>query len=222
MPDDTFKRTTINAGKHWCELIETRNHLKERTATPAGRAPQEMVADAGQKVAALADAFLDIIDESIRAMQTLAARLGTSAETDDPLLARIYRIAHEVKGQGETFGYGLISTIGQSLCCLLERADPQERRLPASIVTHLDALSLVRARHITGDGGDLGQHLADALWSEVEVVGGPPPKAPRLSGGNQKGIELPRLAAIEPAAFPSPVGGGDPVDGTPPGPRSDR
>ncbi len=202
MPDDDIKRTTINAGKNWCEMIETRNQLKERTATPDGRDPGEMIAEAGDQVASLTADFLDIVDDGTRAMQTLAAHLGTSPQDDDPLLARIYRIAHEVKGQGQTFGYELISTIGQSLCALLERTSPGEPRLTASIVTHLDALALVRARGITGDGGALGQHLANALWGEVEVVGGPPATGPRLSGGNQEGIEMPRLAVITPAALP--------------------
>lgn len=206
MPDDEIKRTTINAGKHWCELIEAHNHLKERVTTPSGRSPQEMVVDAGQGLADLTDDFLAVLDEGIAEMQALAARLGGRPEDDDPLLARIYRICHEVKGQGRTFGYALVSSIGHSLCSLLERAGPEETRLAASIATHLDAFALVQARRIAGDGGALGEQLTGALWAEVEVVGGPPPPAPRLTGGNLDSIELPRLVGVRPAAADTPQG----------------
>ena len=67
-------------------------------------------------------------------------------------LARVRRTAHNLKGQGESFGYPLISVIGQSLyehCENLRVPGPGD---PAIVRAHADAMLKVVEQGLTGKG----------------------------------------------------------------------
>ncbi len=92
------------------------------------------------------------------------------AATRDPRLRRahldeLYVMMHNIKGQGSSFSYPLVTRIGQSLCRLIapdrDVGEPGLRIVQA----HLDALKLVLEQQITGTGGELGAALARRLES---------------------------------------------------------
>jgi hypothetical protein len=92
-------------------------------------------------------------------------------------LAELYGIAHNIKGQGTSFGYPLMTQIGQSLCIFTRPAHEQagrafdERELGV-IQSHLDAMRLILTKEIRGDGGDTGRKLAQRLEAMVREVQG--------------------------------------------------
>jgi len=74
-------------------------------------------------------------------------------------LGRLFAIVHDMKGQGATFGYPLISDLGGRLCRLLEvRPDPtaeNKRRISAMAA----AMGRVIRDRLAGDGGEDGRRL---------------------------------------------------------------
>jgi hypothetical protein len=96
-----------------------------------------------------------------------AALLQASAQQDaqaDPL-RRIFETAHDLKGQGTSFGYPLVTRIAQSLCRLghgtpIEAPAPERLR---AIGAHLTVLVTILEKRIKGDGGPLGDKLAAKL-----------------------------------------------------------
>lgn len=76
-----------------------------------------------------------------------------------PDLDRLHTIIHDIKGQAGTFGYPLISHIGQHLCRMLVDEAPPSRR----IVPLLDAMESVVDHGLTGDGGEMGRELLARL-----------------------------------------------------------
>ncbi len=105
-------------------------------------------------------------------------------------LAELYGIAHNIKGQGTSFGYPLMTQIGQSLCTFTRPAHEQtvqdktaqERAAHAKpardfserdlgvIQSHLDAMRLILMKEIRGDGGETGRKLAQRLEAMVREV----------------------------------------------------
>ena len=79
----------------------------------------------------------------------------------------IYGIAHNLKGQGTSFGYPLITRIGQSLCMLTRREATLSDAELGVVQGHLDALRLILAKEIKGDGGVVGDKLAARLETLV-------------------------------------------------------
>lgn len=72
----------------------------------------------------------------------------------------LYPIAHDIKGQGATFGYPLMTDVATYLC---ERIKSNSGNFDAVQMTfikkHIDALEYILNEKITGTGGDKGATL---------------------------------------------------------------
>jgi hypothetical protein len=87
-------------------------------------------------------------------------------------LDRIYGIAHDLKGQGSSFGYQLITGVAGLLCQFLKGQrvnDAQGLRVAAA---HVEALGIVMEHKIAGDGGKLGTAMVERLQKLVGAAGG--------------------------------------------------
>jgi chemotaxis protein histidine kinase CheA len=106
------------------------------------------------------------------------ARVALTAAGDDPAqraeqIGALFRVAHDLKGQGASFGFPLVTTIGQSLCVLTrDRMREYGARHLDLVKSHLDAIDLVLTKGIRGDGGKVGAELAAKLDQRVkELIG---------------------------------------------------
>ena len=106
------------------------------------------------------------------------ARTALAAAIDDPAgrgqhIEALFRVGHDLKGQGTSFGFPLVTKIGQSLCALTRDRDRQyESRHLDLAKAHLDALDLILAKSIKGEGGKVGAELVAKLEQRVsELVG---------------------------------------------------
>jgi hypothetical protein len=85
-------------------------------------------------------------------------------------IKELYGVAHNIKGQGSSFGYPLVTRIGHSLC-VLTRSEREFKDSDLDVVqAHLDALRLILTKDIKGEGGELGAKLAKRLEDMVEKV----------------------------------------------------
>jgi hypothetical protein len=165
--------------------------LKEliRMARPAERNPMEPVASnrsadpaatggiaatvkrAQDAVAELSADYRNwALSDLAKAEQALAEARAHPAAAQ-PALQRLYGIAHDMKGQGGSFGFPLITHVAQSLCRLLVGPGGNSRHvdLPAEEATfglievHLKALRLILEKSVRGEGGEVGQKLVAKL-----------------------------------------------------------
>lgn len=112
------------------------------------------------------------------ALADLAKARTALATADDPAqrakhVEALFRVGHDLKGQGASFGFPLVTKIGQSLCVLTrDRAcDYQGRHLDLA-KSHLDAIELVLTKGIKGEGGKVGAELVAKLELRVrELLG---------------------------------------------------
>jgi chemotaxis protein histidine kinase CheA len=106
------------------------------------------------------------------------ARAALAAAFDDPAgcaphVEALFRVGHDLKGQGSSFGYPLVTKIGHSLCALTrDRARPYDGKLLDLAKSHLDAIDLILTKGIKGEGGKVGAELVAKLESRVaELLG---------------------------------------------------
>lgn len=119
-------------------------------------------------VARLTETYIDWAQNDVLAMRSAleAARADPGQISDH--LTRLHGVAHNVKGQGGSFGFPLITRIGQSLCRLI-RGRTQVSTIEIAIASaHVDAIALLLDKRVTGDGGETGQALAARLESLVD------------------------------------------------------
>lgn len=99
-----------------------------------------------------------------------------AAEAADPSecrekLKEVFSIAHDVKGQGGSFNYHLMTTIGNQLCRFIEKLPDTVSQGQLEVVkVHIDALRLVIAQRLEGDGGSVGTKLVRGLDAAINKV----------------------------------------------------
>lgn len=105
-------------------------------------------------------------------------RAALAAASDDPAgrgqhVEALFRVGHDLKGQGSSFGFPLVTKIGQSLCTLTrDRTRSYESKDLDLAKAHLDALDLILTKGIKGEGGKVGAELVAKLESRVaEILG---------------------------------------------------
>lgn len=87
-------------------------------------------------------------------------------------LQALYAVSHDVKGQGGSFGYDLVTDIGQSLCTLLKRDEAGSKAGLVAVATHIAALEAVAEAGLEGDGGQAGAKLLARLEAAVGSLPG--------------------------------------------------
>src|SRR5262245_45180422 len=117
---------------------------------------RKMEAVLARAQAAVADLAKNYVPNTTADLDRCASLLKAARE--DPgiraaSIKELYGIAHHIKGQGGSFGYPLVTRIGHSLCILVR----QEREFSDAdlgvVQAHLDALRLILAKDIKGEGG---------------------------------------------------------------------
>ena len=77
----------------------------------------------------------------------------------DIMMKEVFKVAHDMKGQGATFGYDLITDIGNHLCRYIEKQTSFEDAQMEAVKCHIDAMEEILNTHLTGDGGARGAEL---------------------------------------------------------------
>lgn len=76
-------------------------------------------------------------------------------------------LALELRGQGGTFGYPLISTFGKMLYDTTVEGCEVDDNAVEIVKAHIDAMRAVLREKISGDGGDIGRELLKSLRHAV-------------------------------------------------------
>lgn len=143
-----------------------------------------MLARAEAAVADLAKSYASwAVADVEKCAEILAASRAAGAEDRVALARDIHGVAHNIKGQGTSFGYPLMTRLGQSLCQLTRRKAAFSDADLDLIGAHVEAMRLVLAKEIRGDGGELGDRLGTRLEEKVRAaLVGPDPQADQQAG----------------------------------------
>jgi len=121
------------------------------------------LANAQAAVADLADQYIGWVNEDLVRLETATAAATDGGLANPDRLRAIYDVAHDIKGQGSTFGYQLVTEIGALLCRYVHAAIEKGRADPDVIAAHIAALHTVVDNRVQGDAGELGREILDAL-----------------------------------------------------------
>jgi hypothetical protein len=135
---------------------------------------RKMEAVLARAQAAVADLAKTYAPNTIIDIDRCATLLKNARENPAARAASIkdlYGIAHNIKGQGSSFGYPLVTRIGHSLSTLVRQERDFSDADLGVIQAHLDALRLILAKDIKGEGGEVGAKLAARLENMVKAPG---------------------------------------------------
>lgn len=126
-------------------------------------AERQVIREAEAMVAGLAERFNQTVQSDVARARALLAGARIAGDDRSRPVRDIFDIVHNIKGQGGSFGYQLVTRIGASLCDYLRHGDRRDDASLAVIDAHLSALQFVLDRRIKGMGGALGAKLVAKL-----------------------------------------------------------
>ncbi len=151
------------------EFLHPVNRLKKKVGDGATGFDPGVFVRANEVIKNLASVYID--DTAMRGLREMQATFQALQHFPDRAkesIAKLYAQSHEMRGDGGSYGYPLITRISDSLCRLTEGLRTPEKMDMGLIKFHLDALHVVIRKKIRGIGGEIGQLLIEGL--EVVVA----------------------------------------------------
>lgn len=129
--------------------------------------PEAAFSKANAAIKAMVNDYIDELGRDIDRLMQLVKRY--KAEPCRETITPIYKIVHNMRGQGSTFNYPLVTQIGKSLCQYCIELPDGNQTNPELVLDHILALKLVHTKHLEGQGDDLSQAVALGLQQAVEM-----------------------------------------------------
>ena len=107
------------------------------------------------------------VEKLVAAANVLVANPSDLASRDE-----VYKIAHELRGQGGSYGYPLVTEFGDKLCRYLDAAAVLDAKSLVVVKATANAIAVVINSKISGDGGDTGRALVAMLAQVLAQVKG--------------------------------------------------
>ncbi len=146
------------------EVINPPKGLKDKVGTDgAGAIDLEALKKAEEVIASMADSYLDTVVDDLRNIDEAFEKLEAATGDRKEELMGVFQTALVLKGQGGSFGYDLMTTIGNELCRLIEKLDKAGPKEVEAIKLHIDSMKLVISNDIKGDGGETGKEMLAGL-----------------------------------------------------------
>lgn len=123
---------------------------------------EAMVAQAEAAVAALSASYHGQLASDVKALSGMWDSLEQGRPVRE-VLAEIQSLAHNIKGQGGSFGYDLVTSVGASLCGYIRHAERKSADELNIVHAHIKILKMIADNDISGSGGDTGARIIAKL-----------------------------------------------------------
>jgi CheY-like chemotaxis protein len=147
------------------------NFLKQKMGSNAMRQdfviPQNVLQAAEAELKREAEGFIGWAKEYLERLSRQVTEAKTRVGERTANLEEINLIAHELRGQGGTFGYPLITLFAKSLYDVTKPPCGQDDAVLEIVKAHIDAMRAVMREKIEGDGGEIGQALYKILKQAI-------------------------------------------------------
>ena len=146
------------------EIINPPKGLKEKAGTGGpGAIDLEALEKAEEVIASMADSYLDSVGDDIRKIDEAFEKLEAATGDRKEELMEVFQESLNLKGLGGSFGYDLMTAIGNELCRFIEKLDKAGPKEIEAIKLHIDSMKLVIGNDIKGTGGDAGEKMLAGL-----------------------------------------------------------
>jgi len=153
------------------EIIPPSNHLRSKLGLIGNMQAEmdmEALRRAEEAVAQLQESYPEWVGPDVDRMEMLLKDAqGLSGEAKANSLRELFDIAHNIKGQGVSFSYPLMTDIGQSLCGFLRGMKKMDDAAFFLIKAHIQAMQVVIRDRLQ----DAEDPLAKKVLSELYAIG---------------------------------------------------
>ena len=152
------------------EVINPPNSLASKVSPTGGPELETIVREAEEALEDLHESYLTWVRQDLDQLDRMLKQALAEPETAPAKLKSIYQTSHDIKGQGATFEFPLLTHIASSLCTLLADGGKSDQVMLALARIHIDALNVVLKENIRGMGGVQGKQMVEMLRTAVDKV----------------------------------------------------
>jgi hypothetical protein len=107
--------------------------------------------------------YLSWVADEVGTLENLYAAARSATGGRDNMIGEVAIIAHNLRGNGASFGYDLMTATGMSLSDFCRTAGEIGDSQPDVIGVHIGALKVVVKNNLKGDGGTQGDEMIAML-----------------------------------------------------------
>ena len=122
----------------------------------------EMLAKANATIDKMTQDFPNWASKDVDKLDALLAQVA-SGDADPAMIKDVYKLAHDMRGQGGSFGYPVVTGVAGSFCKFVNSLDEIDQGAIEILQAHVKALRAVLQNKIAGDGGPVGAKIQDGL-----------------------------------------------------------
>ena len=146
------------------EIIEVPNPLKGKVSYGPDGVDAAMLEKAEAMIANLQGDFVVWVQEDLKKLQMHFDKASAQPPEDRAhAMQEVFGVLHDMKGQGGSFGFPLVTHIANTLCRFMETRTGFGPTEMSAVGLHINALRLVVAERLSGDGGMKGEKLIKGL-----------------------------------------------------------
>jgi CheY-like chemotaxis protein len=150
------------------------NSLRERVASgmfgaeEKGEVPSDLLEQAEEQLERAALDFTKWAADYLAKLSDLCTEALMEPGGRSRHFGEIHTLALELRGQGGTFGYSLITTFGKMLFDVTGEGCSESDSAVEIVKCHVDSMRAVIREGVTGDGGEIGQAQIKGLKQSTE------------------------------------------------------
>ena len=141
-------------------FVDPPNLLRHKTG--GGKINKAALLAAETVISEQASDYPERAAQDIDALAKEHAKAVTDPAIRAEQIARIGKTVHDIRSDGSTYGYPLITKVGTSLYDFCQYAQASDAQIEV-IGAHIDALQVIISQKIEGDGGEIGTELLNKL-----------------------------------------------------------
>jgi hypothetical protein len=160
------------------EIIQVPNMLKSKVSYGPDGVDVEALERAEAVIANLRSSYLIWVQDDLTKINAFYEQaLALPVVERGPSIKGIFGIAHDIKGQGGSFGFQLMTILGNQLCRFAESRQLFGNAELEVIRLHIAAMRMVIGELIEGEGGAAGEDLLRGLQAVIGKLDKVPPAA---------------------------------------------
>lgn len=135
-------------------------------SAPLGNINADTIRRAEEAVSRLSDQYRDWVRGDIVKLRDCLARAKAGPDERRDAYKLVRQVAHDLRGQGTTFGFPLITRIAQSVSQAVKE-HPDGEDADAALDAHVDALDAVIESDVADASGDKAAHIIETLEAAI-------------------------------------------------------
>jgi hypothetical protein len=156
------------------QFITPPTQLAEKTGRPDARLGAAMLRRAGAAAKRHIEAanYHKMVEPSLAMLNDSLGQLKSSPSSSHAA-RQIYNTAHNLKGEGASFGYPAVSSVAGLLCRVTEEPERSHPRRVIVVAVHVDSLQAMMRYDVKGEPSGIALEVISALSTLVDLYLGP-------------------------------------------------